>query len=193
MSEEEYCSGITQNPDIVKSLKTSTVVKIIRAHYEGALNYFLEKTPSEDAFDFIGGTLLFQLSNGDVIGFFRDQVKNSVICWFDTHDGIEADTDHYDREWSNFIDYDDPIYSKKNNWDHVVGEKITSIKVLITDQGEKKYFDDSLQRAVILETEKGDMVFSYCLLDLPSGSPTPLTRKKDIAQEIWGKAQIIEL
>lgn len=195
MSENECRSAITENIEIVNLLKTCVIKNIVRKYYPRTLERFLEKEPKIAPiriFDCLPGALLFHLESGDVIGFSGDDIKESVVVWFDIKDGVEDDTNYYNRELSSSISYDDAMYSKKENWEHLINVKIEKLTALKVDKGEVQYFDDSLQRAIILETSKGDMVISFCMLDLPEGAPFPLTRKADIPQEILNRAEIIE-
>jgi len=189
---EDYL-GLTKASDIVLSLKQSPIKKIVRAYFDRDLKEEREsRIPNHELFNNLFGTILLYLENGDVIGFDIMDIKDSIVCWYEVLHGILYEKDPYMRELHRYMDHDDPIYSTKDNWAHMIGEKITSIKVLVYDKGKiQRYFDDSFQNAIIFETAKGDMVLSNCLLGF--GSPFPLTRKSEIPQEIWDKATVIEL
>lgn len=94
-------------------------------------------------FNNLPGTILLSLENGDVIGFKGEGIKDSVVAWFDTHNGIIDETNYYDREWAEYMGYDDAIYSDRDQWEGLINTSITKIKVLKIDQGERKYFQDS--------------------------------------------------
>ena len=195
MRDEEYRDGLTENKIVVDALKKHNIVKIVQAYSPGVLDLWLEeqKVPVDEIFNYLSGALLFHLDNGDVVGFAGDTLKCSVVSWFDTYNGQEDDTNYYDRDWYSYMDSADSEYSSIDNWSHMINEKIISVTVLVIDQGEKKYFNDSLQRLVILETKKGDMVLSYMLFDLLGGPSFPFTRKADIPCDIWNKAKIVQL
>ena len=191
----EYRDGITKNLEIVNVLKNNTIVKILRISDSYSISRYENNqlTKNNEIFNLIPKPILIYLSNGDVVGFYGDELKESVVTWFDIRNGVEDDTTYYCRDWAEYLPHNDSIYSKDENWSHIIGEKIINIKVLIIDQGEKKMFPDSLQRVVILETKKGEMVISYCVLNLPVVSFFPLTRLADFPKELWNKAKIIEL
>jgi hypothetical protein len=198
MHEMEDCFGLTKSPEIVASLKQSPIKKIVRAYFDISFDRLKEehksRIPVHDLFNIMSGPLLLHLENGDVIGFENAPIKDSIVAWYEVLRGKQHEEDHYMRDLRNYMEHDDPVYSTKDNWAHMIGKKITSLKVLVYDKGKiKRYFDDSFQNAIIFETAKGDMVLSHCLQASPTHEPFPLTRKSEIPQEIWDKATVIEL
>lgn len=194
---EDYL-GLTRAPEIVASLKQSPIKKIVRAYIDITFDRLKEeykfRIPTHDLFNIMSGPLLLHLENGDVIGFDSMSIKDSIVAWYEVFQGKLHEKDPYMRELRQYMDHNDTVYSTQNNWAHMIGQKLTSIKVLVFDKGKiKRYFDDSFQNAIIFETAKGDMVLSYCLPGLPGEEPFPLTRKSEIPKEIWDKATIIEL
>ncbi|GAA3918685.1 hypothetical protein [Litoribacillus peritrichatus] len=191
---EEIRNGLTENENIIRSLKNNIVVNVQRVYFKSSLKEWLEdkKQNLSTYFNLECNSILVTLSNADIIGFADDDVKDSIVTWFDTQNGIEDDTQYYDREWSTLLDYDDPVYSNKDTWAVLIGEKVTRIRVLSIDLGGIKRFDDSFQRAIILETEKGGLVLSYGLKEI-EGSYFPISKLEDFPQELMDKAEIIEL
>ena len=192
----EFRDGLTENLQIINALKSYAITNITRISDPYSIERYKKKIDTvkqSEIFNLLPSVLLFHLENGDIIGFYGDDLKDSVVTWFDTCNGIEDDTTYYYRDWAEYMSYNDPIYSTDDNWSHMIGQKVNKIQVLTIERGEIKRFPDSLQRAIILETNRGDMVISFCLLNLPSGSSFPLTRKADLPSELWGKALITEL
>ena len=192
---DEFRNGITENLEIVNALKNNSILKIERVSNPNTIRRFEDKKGIKKSkiFNLMPGTVLIHLDNGDVIGLDGEELKESVVVWFDHHDGINDDTVYYFRECAEFMSYDDSIYSSNDDWTHLIGEKINSIQILIVSENKKKIFVDSFQKVIILNTSKGDIVFSFCILDLPNSSSFPLARKVDIPQQLWDISEIIEL
>jgi len=189
----EIYYGLTETSEILKSLREFKVENIVRVHGRTIFDdYMKDKDISiNDFFDILPGAILVYLENGDVIGFDINEIKHSIVVWYDVHKGVEIDTEYHIRELSSYISQDDITYSHKDEWNHIVGHKMKKISVIDYDDGRyKRSFNDSFQRAIVLETDAGDMVLSY----LPGrGEAFPLIRKSQIPKEIWDNSKIIEL
>jgi len=190
----KFCSGLTENPEIVKALKENVIKKIVRVYHSSTLNEFVnEKGIKEnDIFNVLPGTLLFFLENDNSIGFDIDDNKLSIVSWYAIHNGERYNTEYYihDLEFS-YLAHDDSLYSNSGEWDHIVGHKIKKIIVIDYDDGRhRRNFKDSFQKAIVFETDDGDMVIS----DLPGrGAVLPLIRKSQIPKEILDGSKIIML
>jgi len=189
----EECFGLTQSPDIVKALKTFTIKNIVRAYNTLTLERYAQDKKNiltHDYFDMLPGTILVHLDNNDIIGFQYDDNKDSIIVWYDTHQGVKYHTPYYVQELSNFMSYDDPVYSRKENWKNLIGNKLTKICILENKEDDIRYFDDAFQRAIILESEKENIVLS----SLPEFLyPLCIIKKSQISQNILNKSKLIEL
>ncbi|GLQ32682.1 hypothetical protein [Litoribrevibacter albus] len=190
---EEIRNGLTENKDIIKSLKSNKIENIQRVYYKSSLKEWEaeKKQNLSTYFNLECDTVLITLSNADTIGFGVDDVKDSIVSWLDVHNGIEDDTQYYYRDWSSLLTYDDPTYSNKDSWTGFIGEKITRIRVLTIDLGGIKRFNDSFQRAIILETNKDHIILSFCLKGI-EGSYFPISKLEDFPQELMDKAVITE-
>ena len=189
-----FCSGLTEEPEIVKTLKNNLIKKIVRACNSRILDYCVNKgdIKKNDVFNLLPETILFFLENDDVIGFYTQVHKYSIAAWYVVHDGVKYNTENYIHELNSIhISHDDPLYSNNGEWDHVVGHKIKKISIIDYDDGRhRRDFRDSFQKAVIFETDDGDMVIS----DLPGrGAVLPLINKSQIPKEILDNSKIIEL
>ncbi len=191
---EEIRNGLTENKDIIRSLKNNDITNINRVYFKRSLKEWEEEKEQNlnTYFNLECNTILLTLSNADTIGFGVDDVKDSIVTWLDVHNGNEDDTQYYYRDWSTLLNYDDPIYSNKDIWAGFIGEKITRIRVLTIDLGGIKRFDDSFQRAIVLETENDGLVLSYGLKEI-EGSYFPISKLGDFPQELMDKAVITEL
>jgi hypothetical protein len=192
------CFGLTEAKDIVHTLKSNTIEKIVRAYNPYALEMSIKDSKSvlntSAIFNVLIGELLFYLSNGDVIGFHAEDMKHSIVAWYEVHQGKQEEECYFLRDLCSYMRHDDPVYSHKDNLAHIIGNPITSIKVVVYEKmNEVVRFNDSSQRGIIIETAKGHMVMSYGLDELPVLAPFTLCQKSDIPQEIWDKATIIEV
>lgn len=191
MHDLQDCFGLTKSPNIVAILKQSPIKKIVRPYSEGMIDTYKKWKPNilmHEMFNYLPGPVLLHLENNDVIGFDGAATKDSIVAWYEVIQGKQNEEDHFMRDICQYMENNDPIYSTKENWTHMIGEKITNIKVLVYDRGKfKRSFTDSFQNVIIFETAKGDMALSHCLLDFQ------LTRKSEIPKEIWDKATVIEL
>jgi len=195
MIDEEYRFGLTESPEIVKALKQHTIKNIVRAYNKITLDDYIEKDshiPVTSFFNRIPGVILLYLDNDDIIGFAGEDIKGSVVVWFDTKDGVHDYTTYYDREYFSFMQHNDITYADKDNWSDIVGHVVTNIQVLKVDRNEKQRMPDSLQRGIILETPNGNMLISFCLR-LPNGGVLALNKKSDITDEIWNCTEVIQL
>jgi len=195
MIDEEFRYGLTETHEIIESLKKYTIKNIVRAYNRLILDdWKKDRThiPINKYFNQLPGVILIHLDNDDIIGFSGESIKDSVVAWFDTKNGVHDYTTYYDREFFNFMQYDDPVYAEKDDWSDFVGQRVTNIQVLKVDQNEKQWMNDSLQRGIILETSKGNMLISYCL-EIPNGGVLSLNKKSDITDEIWGCTEVIQL
>jgi len=190
----DFCSGLTEEPEIVKALKGNVIKKIARSCNPAILNDYVDEEGNQknNVFDFLSGTILFFLENDDVIGFYIEENKHSIVAWYTVHDGIKYNAADYIHELNfNHISHDDPLYSNSGEWDHIVEHKINKISIIDYDDGQcRRDFRDSFQKAIIFETDDGDMVISY----LPGrGEVLQLVKKSQIPKEIWDNSKIIEL
>ncbi len=190
----KFCSGLTENPEIVKILKENLIKKIVRMHHSSTLDELVngKGIKKGNIFNVIPGTMLFFFENEDAIGFDIDENKFSIVSWYAIHNGEKYNTEYYihDLELSS-LSHNDTMYSNNGEWDHIVGHKIKKISIIDYDDGRhRRNFKDSFHRAIVLETDDGDMVLSY----LPGRREAfPLIRKSQIPKEILDNSKIIEL
>jgi len=190
----KYCSGLTEEPEIVKSLKNNVVKKIVRVHHSSTLDELvgINGIKKNNIFNIIPGTVLFFLENDDAIGFNIDENKFSIVSWYVIHDGVKYSTEHYIQGLDfSYMLHNDPLYSNSGEWDHIVGHKIKKISIVDYNDGRhRRDFKDSFQRAIVFETIKGDFVLSY----LPGrGEAFPIIKKSKIPKKILNNSKIIEL
>ncbi|VAW58492.1 hypothetical protein MNBD_GAMMA11-708 [hydrothermal vent metagenome] len=190
----KFCSGLTESPEIVKALKENVITKIVRVCNPITIDRFISKNGviKNNIFNVLSGTVLFFLENDDAIGFDIDDNKFSIVSWYAIHNGEKYNTEYFIHDLGlSYISHNDPLYSRSGEWDHVVGHKIKKIRIIDYDDGRhRRDFKDSFQKAIVFETDDGDMVIS----DLPGvRTVLPLIRKSKIPKEIWDNSKIIEI
>jgi len=190
----KYCSGLSENNEIIKSLKNNVIRKIARVYNKITIDRYINEdgVPENSLFNVLPGTVLFFLENDDVIGFDINANKKSIVSWYAINNGIKYNTEYYIHDLGlSYILHNDSLYSNSNEWMHIIGHKIKKINIIDYDDGRyRRDFKDSFQRAIIFETIKGDLALSY----LPGrGEAFPLIKKSQIPKKILDNSKIIEL
>jgi hypothetical protein len=113
-----------------------------------------------------------------VIGFASNDVKRSIVTWFDEKDGVK-EYFYLCRSGVEFS-YDYPIHSVKDNWSGIINEKVISITVFTVKKPvEDKKFVDSFEAAILLETAKGNMLISDASAAFKYSSSMPVVKLED--------------
>lgn len=189
----DFLNGLTLEKDIVNSLKNNKVINLTRPYLKFGIRKYKEKNDIQDTdiFTYIGNRLFIHLENGDIVGFETNDVKDSILAWFEYRSGIKENS-HISINMER-ITYDDPIYAEKLRWDGFINEHIHSIKVFTrkTPEGIKN-FVDSNEKAILLES-------TNCSLLLPYGgrfeyrTVMPILKLEEAPDGYFDGTQVIEL
>lgn len=105
--------------------------------------------------------ILFHLGDGDVIGFAKDPVKKSVVCWYHTKDGVrDDDVCYYDEQRWEKANINDEVYGDAEIARKLLGKKVLSIKMLQSTKTIWCREPDANEQAVILTTDAGSVALS---------------------------------
>jgi hypothetical protein len=177
---DSVLKGISIDNRIVDALKNNLIINITKPLNEFGMSRFKKRcnVQDEDMFSYSGKKIFIHLDNGDVIGFASNDVKRSVVTWFDEKDGVKEH--FYLCRSGDEFSYDDPIHSVKDNWSGIINEKVISITVFtVKNPVEDKKFVDSFEAAILLETAKGNMLISDSSSDFKYPSSMPVVKLED--------------
>ncbi|MBJ7554740.1 hypothetical protein [Marinomonas spartinae] len=191
---DSISKGLTINDQIVSTLKENKIVDIVKPYSEFGMSRYKKRrnVSEEDLFGYGGNSIFIYLENEDVIGFTVDDVKRSVVAWFDIRNGIKTNT--YLARVGNSFKYDHPKYSNKKKWIGMIEEKIISIKVFVrkTEEGSKNFYDSD-EIAVLLENSKDNMIISYTSSSFKYSSSMPVVKLEDVPDGFFDGTEVIEL
>lgn len=185
------CYELSKNVDIIKSLKLSPINKIVKAYSNTDLVEEIKNTPHssiDEIFNKLPGTVLFHLANDEIIAFAGCHDRDTIVCWYDFRRGIHYRTYYPYQTNSEYMQHDDAKYAPLNNWSHILGKSLSKLRVLEYDSGRRPGVISKFEKAIIFETEGGNMVLSYMLMDMFS-----LSTLEKIPDKFLVSSKIIEL
>lgn len=189
MSHEELRNGLTIEPEIEENLKSSKVVKVEKY----SLSESRRKQNPENFFSREFGVILLHLENGNVIGFAEDPIKESVVSWFHTKDGERDCPPYYDEEYGEKKEITDSVYGNLDVARKLIGEKISSIRILKDKNEPLIDFPDSNEKVIILETESGVVAISDGTLNNPMTLGVGLCDLSEVCPERISDHEMINL
>ncbi|MDO6777198.1 hypothetical protein Q4591_17780 [Shewanella sp. 3_MG-2023] len=177
---DSVLKGISIDNRIVNALKSHRIINMTKPLSEFGMSRYKKRrnVKDEDMFSYSGKKVFVHLDNGDVIGFASNDVKRSVVTWFDEKDGVKEH--FYLCRRGDEFSYDDPALSVKDNWSGIINEKVISITVFsVKNPVEDKKFVDSFEAAILLETAKGNMLISDASAAFKYSSSMPVVKLDD--------------
>lgn len=191
---EIFLTGITLNELIVENLKNNRIVNITKPYSEFGMFRYQKRQDvrNEDLFSYAGRKVFLHLENKNVIGFVVDDVKESIVTWFDMYNGVKENI--YLARNGDELGYDHPIYANKSHWQGMINESIKSIKVFTrkTEEGVKNFIDSN-EIAILLENSKDNMLISYGSNAFKYPSSMPIVKLEDAPDGFFDGTEMIEL
>lgn len=195
---EEMLPPLKDCPKVLDALKANKISNISRVSSKMYTDSALKDNPNiseNEVFSSLSTPLRLHLDNGDIVAFALDPIKDSIVAWFDLRKGVEGFTSYYFKNFSEYLFYDDSLFGNGSAWSNIIGSQIEKIFMLTVDTGGKKYMDGSFQRVVVLKTSQSDLAISDQFYDVVGYGNSIFTigYKDDLPQELWNKAEVLEL
>ena len=185
--------GLTLDKGIVNALKENKITNISRPQSEFGLRKYRARVDLADneVFTYLGSLIYIHLECGDIVAFRANDVKNSIVTWFDVKDGVKEHV--HGQSTGDEMQYDDPKYSEKERFQGIINEKILSIKVFTRKQPENiKNFIDSDEIAILFESAKSNMLLAF-RGNFKYKTVMPVLKLEEAPEGFFDGTEIIEL